>query len=158
MESEQQEHGILMNEIRYAQRITQRTARLYRRVGTFFTFSAILGGSGLASALAQNTPSWLILAGAIVLAATGAAALAIRPLEKAITNEQDLKRYTALESKALSMDANTLREELAKTREGDAAEIELLRDVAYNDVVIESGRADLKVSLSLPQKFISALA
>ena len=153
-----QEHGILMNEIRYAQRITQRTARLYRRLTTFFTFSAIIGGSGLASAMSAAAPEWLVFAGGALLACTGAAALAIRPLEKAILNEQDVKKYSTLETQAVSMDAPALRAELAKARESDAAEVELLRDVAYNDVVVESGRSDLASPLTLPQKLIAALA
>ena len=56
------------------------------------------------------------------------------------------------------MDAQALRAELAKARESDAAEVELLRDVAYNDVVVESGRSDLASPLTLPQKLIAALA
>lgn len=153
-----QEHGILINEIRYAQRITQRTARLYRRMATFFTFIAILGGGGLASAMSNAAPPWLAITGGALLAIAGAAALAIRPLEKAILNEQDVKKYSALATQAVPMDVPALRTALAKARESDIAEIELLRDVAYNDVVIESGRSDLQTTLTIPQRFIASLA
>jgi hypothetical protein len=153
-----QEHGILMNEIRYCQRITQRTARLYRRISTAFTFLAIIGGTGLATALSNTLPGWLVTAGGVLLACTGAASLAIRPLEKAILNEQDLKKYSILATEAVLMDVQSLKTALAKANETDVAEIELLRDVAYNDVVVESGRDDLKSPLSMSQKFISALA
>jgi hypothetical protein len=153
-----QEHGILMNEIRYAQRITQRTARFYRHLSTLFTFTAIIGGSGLATSIAGTFPHWIVLAGGVLLACTGAASLAIRPIEKAIINEQDYKKYAALETVAVSMPVNDLRMALAKARETDVAEIELLRDVAYNDVVIETGRPDLQSALTIPQKLIAALA
>lgn len=153
-----EKHAVLMNEIRYAQRITQRTARLYRRVATFLTFTAIVGSSGLATSLSTALPKWLVVVGAVLLACAGAAALAVRPLEKAILNEQDYKRYTALETQALGMDEAALAAALAKARESDAAEIELLRDVAYNDVVIESGRQDMATKLTTPQRLIAALA
>ncbi|MFD2298379.1 hypothetical protein QRO11_12135 [Paracidovorax citrulli] len=155
---EKEQHQILINEIRYAQRITQRTARLYRRVGTFLTFVGILGGSGMVASLSSKLPDGLVVAGGALLAVAGAAALAIRPLEKAIVNEQDLKKYTALESQAVAMDLSALKLALSKARETDVAEIELLRDVAYNDVVVESGRPDMRAPLNLPQKFIAALA
>ncbi len=57
-----------------------------------------------------------------------------------------------------SIDEDALRAALAKARETDVAEVELLRDVAYNDVVVESGRPDMQAPLSVPQKLISALA
>lgn len=153
-----EQHAILINEIRYAQRITQRTARLYRRAATFLTFTAILGGSGLATSMSATLPQWLVVAGGVLLACTAAAGLSVRPLEKAIMNEQDLRKYTALETQAVSMNVDALRAALSKARESDVAEIELLRDVAYNDVVIESGRPDMKAALNLPQRFIAALA
>ena len=151
-------HGILLNEIRYAQRITQRTARLYRRLGTFFTFMSVIGGGGLASSLSATSPYWLVLTGGIILAVTGAAALAIRPIEKAILNEQDVKKYANLEVDALGMDTQHLTVALAKARQSDVAEIELLRDVAYNDVVRESGHPEMASSLTLSQRFMATLA
>lgn len=152
------EKAILLNEIRYAQRITQRTARLYRRAATFLTFTAIIGGSGLATSMSATLPHWIVVLGGVLLAVAGAVGLAVRPLEKAILNEQDLKKYTQLETQAVSMSLEQLQAALAKARETDVAEIELLRDVAYNDVVTESGRSDMAASLTFPQRFIAALA
>ena len=157
-ENTTEQHAILMNEIRYAQRITQRTARLYRRAATFLTFTAVLGGSSLFASVSNHVPPVLVLVGAALLACAGAVGLAVRPLEKAILNEQDLKKYTQLETQSLGMDTATLRAALAKARETDVAEIELLRDVAYNDVVIESGNPQMQAHLSLSQRLIAALA
>lgn len=108
--------------------------------------------------MSNTAPEWLVFAGGALLACTGAATLAIRPLEKAILNEQDVKKYSTLETQAVSIDVSALRAALAKARESDVAEIELLRDVAYNDVVLESGRSDLQAKLNLPQRLIAALA
>lgn len=148
----------LMNEIRYAQRITQRTARLYRRASTVLTFLAILGGSSVAVSLSKSAPDWLAIAGTLAMAAAAAASLAVRPLEKAITNEQDLRKYTQLETLAVAMTLEQLQVALAKARETDAAEVELLRDVAYNDVVREIGREDTAIRLNLQQRLIASLA
>ena len=84
--------------------------------------------------------------------------VAIRPAEKAVANEVDVKRYAQLRSAAASMDEVALRTALHKARESDAAEVEPLRDVAYNDVVIEIGRAEFAVPLSNQQKILAALA
>lgn len=148
----------LMNEIRYAQRITQRTARLYRRASTVLTFLAILGGSSVAVSLSKSAPDWLAIVGTLAMAAAAAASLAVRPLEKAITNEQDLRKYTQLETLAVGMTLEQLQAALAKARETDAAEVELLRDVAYNDVVREIGRDDAAIHLNLQQRLIASLA
>lgn len=156
--TESEEHAVLLNEIRYAQRITQRTARLYRHLATVLTFLAILGGSGVFTTASTVFPQWVVLAGGLLLAVSGAVALSVRPLEKAILNEQDLKRYTQLATKAHGMDLATLRTELEKARESDAAEVELLRDVAYNDVVLEAGHPELKTALTFPQRVVAALA
>ena len=152
------EKAILLNEVRYAQRITQRAARLYRRAATLMTFIAIVGGSGLATSMSTTLPQWLVVCGGLLLAMAAAAGLAVRPLEKAILNEQDWKKYAMLETQAVPMDAAQLAAALAKARETDVAEIELLRDVAYNDVVVESGRPDMVAPLNLQQRFIAALA
>ena len=49
----------VLGEIRYAQRLAQRTARLYRRIQAFSTFLAILGGAGVMSAMSTRFPVWV---------------------------------------------------------------------------------------------------
>lgn len=149
---------ILLNEVRYAERLCLRTARLYRRAQTFGVFVTILSGSAAVAVLAQGANTALALASVITLGIFGAAMLAIRPAEKAVINETDAKRYTQLRTAALSMDETTLREALAKAREIDAPEVETLRDVAFNDVVTEVGRHDLAVPLSAHQRLLAVLA
>lgn len=148
----------LLDEARYAERLTQRTARLYRRVATFFTFLAVLGGSGTMAALSSSMPKWMSIGGAILLATTGAMALAIRPLEKAITNEADVRKYAALRTQGVAMDESQLEAALQKARETDAPEIELLRLVAFNDLLREIGRADMLEPLSTRQRLLETIA
>jgi len=151
-------HAILMGEIRYAERLTQRTARLYRRAATFCTFLAVVGGSGVISSLADQVPAWVSLAGVALLAVAGAAALAVRPLEKAVINEADMRKYSALRTQGLAMSEAELDAALQKARESDAAEVELLRDVAFNDLLVEIGREEMLQPLSAAQKLLGAMA
>lgn len=148
----------LLNEARYAERLCLRTARLYRRIGTAFTFASVLGGSGALTAMSGRFPDWIAISGACVLAIFGAVNLAVRPAEKAAANEADAKRYAGLRTASGGMDAATLREALNKAREADAMEIESLRDVAYNDIVHEIGRPEAAVRLRLHQRLLSAIA
>jgi len=150
----------LKGEIRYAIRLTQRTARLYRHIQTAGTFLAVLGGSGTISLLGSSVPVWVGMAGATLLAVSGAALVAIRPADKAAQNESDTRRYQTLMVKAQnkSVTDDQLAVALEEARQSDAPEIELLREVAYNDVVMELNRADELIPLSVIQKIMAALA
>lgn len=148
----------ILNEARYAERLCQRTARLYRRaqsVGVFFT---VLSGSAVMASAFDSVPRSVSLSAALAFAALGAAMLAVRPADKAAANEADVKRYAALRTQAASMSDEQLMVALQKARESDAPEVEPLRDVAYNDLVTEIGRADCTVPLTRRQKLLAALA
>jgi hypothetical protein len=148
----------LFNDIRYAERLSLRTARLYRRLHTAATFLTAIGGSAALSALAPAVPGWVSVAGAACLAAFGALSLTVRPAEKAAAAEADAKRYAQLRTAGRTMSAVELQAAVEKAREADAAEIEPLRDVAWNDVAREIGRADAVVQLTPQQKLLAALA
>jgi hypothetical protein len=148
----------LAHNARYAQRLCERTARLYRRMHTVSTFLGVISGSASASALALNTPPWIPVAGAIALAVVGAAHLAIRPAERAAQNEGDVRKYAELQAKALAMSDEEFAMAMAAARSTDVPEIEPLRDVAYNDVVAEVGRPDLQQPLHLAQRLLAAVA
>ena len=152
------DRAIIFSEIRYAERLCQRTARLYRHVQGFGTWLAVIGTSGTLAALANNIPNWVPIAGAIVLASTGAVLIAMRPADKAAISEADAKRYAALRTRGSGLDDKELRAALEEARQSDVAEFESLRDVAWNDVVQEVGHADKKVMLSMPQRFMAAIA
>ncbi|SFK75089.1 hypothetical protein SAMN05216302_101459 [Nitrosomonas aestuarii] len=148
----------LIGEIRYAIRLTQRTARLYRRVQTFGIFMSIIGGSAAIASIADNMPTWIAAIGAIFLTFAGAMLIAVRPADKAAQNEADARRYQLLMSHSTGMDAEQLYHALEETRIGDTSEIETLRNIAYNDVVIEINRPDALMELSMLQKILRTLA
>jgi hypothetical protein len=152
------ERAILLNEIRYAERLCQRTARLYRRLQAVGTFVAIAGGSAALLPLGMQLPPSVSAAGAAALALAAAALLAIRPADKAAANESDVRRYAKLRTDARGMDAAALRVALDKARESDTAEVEPLRDVAWNDLVREIGCEHDAVPLNPAQRLLAALA
>ena len=148
----------LISEIRYAIRLTQRTARLYRRIQTIGIFLSIIGGSVAMASLADGVPAWVTSTGGVLLSIAGAMLIAVRPADKAAQNESDVKRYQTLMTRAVRMDVNELVEALEEAHNGDAPEVESLREVAYNDVVLELNRPDVQIPLSPIQKILRSLA
>lgn len=148
----------LTRQIRYAVRLTQRTARLYRRIQTAGTFLSVIGGSATLSLLSQSLPDWIGIAGAGLLALAGAGLIAIRPADKAAQNESDARRYLALAAKAHELDDVALAAALEEAHQADCPEIESLRDVAFNDMVAEYGRVDAAVPLTPAQRLLSSIA
>lgn len=148
----------LIGEIRYAIRLTERTARLYRNIQTTGVFLGIVGGSATMASIANEIPAWITATGGILLAFAGAMLIAIRPADKAAQNEADAKRYRQLMTKTASMDEKELAQALEEAHTGDAPEIESLRAVAYNDMVLEINRPDAMIALSSMQKILRALA
>lgn len=151
-------HAVLLNEIRYAERLSLRTARMYRHVATVLTGLAVFGGTGVMASISETVPDLLRLTGGVLVALSASVGIAVRPLEKAIANEAEARKYAALRTKAIGMSAQQLEVELQKARETDVPEVEMLRDVVYNDVVTEVGRPDLCCTLNWAQKVIARLA
>ena len=148
----------LHSEIRYAIRLTERTARLYRKIQVTGYVLTILGGSAVVASIGKALPDWLTTAGAIVFAVAGALLISIRPADKVAQNESDARRYQALMAKAVSMSEPELEQALEEARLSGAPEIEPLRDVAYNDVAVECARPDVVVPLSPVQRLLAKLA
>ncbi|GAA4335872.1 hypothetical protein GCM10023144_29630 [Pigmentiphaga soli] len=148
----------LLGEIRYAQRLAQRTARLYRRIQAVGTFLAVLGGSGAMAGISNNIPPWISIAGGVLLAIYGAMTLSIRPADKAVPNEMDVKKYADLFAKAQALSMEEIRPLLAEARRSDAPEIESLRDIAFNDVAEELNRPDQQIKINWYQGFLQAIA
>lgn len=146
------------NEARYAQRLCQRTARLYRRADTAATFTGVLAGSAAVSAVVTAVPTWLPVSGALAFAAIAAAHLIVRPAEKAAMNDADARKYAELIAQAQQLDGDAFALALAKARASDVPEVEPLRDVAWNDVMGEIGRPELRMRLRVAQRVLAALA
>lgn len=148
----------LLSEIRYAIRLTQRTARFYRRIQSVGVFLSIVGGSATIAAVADGVPMWLTSSGSVMLTLAGAMLISVRPADKAAQNESDARRYQQLMARSVNMKDKELEQALEEAHIGDAQEIESLRDVAYNDTVIEIGRPEFAIPLSTKQQLLKFLA
>lgn len=148
----------LQAEVRYAQRLCQRTSRLYRRVQTTFTFLSILAGSGALVSISAQLPQVWILSSAIAFAAFAAINIAIRPAERVAQNDSDVRKYAALLAKSEGLEVGEIRKLIAEARQSDAPEVEPLRDIAFNDVMREINREDALIPLTPSQKFLGAIA
>jgi hypothetical protein len=148
----------VLNEIRYSERICERTARFYRHIQTTGVFLSILSGSATISAVSSSVPHWVSISGALILTITGAALIAIAPSEKAVANETDQRKYATLRAEAHQFTDDALIAALDKARQSDVAEIEAMRDIAFNDVVIEYGRSDCVHPLPLSKRILAVLA
>lgn len=133
----------ILNQIRYAERLCQRTARLYRRLQTVSTWLTVIGGSTVLTAFGSTLPHAVSFAGAAVFAVFGAVIVAVRPTEKAAANEADARKYAELRTRGVDMPDEDLERALLKARESDAPGIEPLRDVAWNDVAARSAARTL---------------
>lgn len=149
----------LLDEVRYAQRLCQRTARLYRRASTCFTFLSLVAGSGAIVTVSAQISLGATISLALTFAFFGAANFAMRPAEKIAANDADVRKYAVLLTKAVPIsDAAALQAMIAEARQSDTSEVEPLRDVAYNDVMIEINRRDALIPLSRTQRLLGALA
>ena len=92
------------------------------------------------------------------MACSGAALLTIKPAEKALLNDADVKRYQAIMSKVSLLDAIALESAIEEARLGDTFELEPLRNVAFNDVMIEINREDQLIKLNLTEMIMGSLA
>ena len=79
-------------------------------------------------------------------------------MEKAISNEADARKYALLRTQGLTLDDAQLEAALQKARESDVAEVELLREVAYSDLLVEIGREDMRTTLSGRQRLLEVIA
>jgi hypothetical protein len=150
------EHVQLKGEIRYAIRLAERSAPV-SLVQTVSTFFSILGGSAAFAAIADIFPKELSIGGACVAAVFGSGT-GCNPAGGQSSPEADLRRFQSLMARANSLDGNALEAAIEETRQGSAQEIEPLRDVAYNDVVLEFNRSDALIPLSPLRKILRVFA
>lgn len=145
-------------EIRYAIRLCQRTSRFYRRAQAVGIFISVIGGSAIFASAAQRLPAAVAIAGSCMLVIAGAGLIAMRPADKAAANEADIRRYQSLLTRLPSMPDDQLEAALEEAHQGDAPEIEPLRNVAYNDMAVEIGQPEYQIQLSLPERTMRLVA
>jgi hypothetical protein len=159
MSQQSPEYLVVQAEARYAARLTERTARMYRHIADTCAAIAFIGFSGTALQILDMVPRGYALAFAFVTILASAVLFITRPGDKAFQNECDSRRYKALLARAHDMSADEFALALKDAREQDCPqEVESLRHVAYNDTVREIGREDCVKKLTFRERVLDALA
>ena len=108
--------------------------------------------------LKTSTPGWLVTLIALIWAALHAAGQIMKPGERSALNLHDSRRYSRLRTRHRASKPSTIQRELDKLRETDTPEVESLRDIAWNDVMVESGNTSQVVKLSWFQHVLRYLS
>jgi len=149
----------LCSEIRYTQRLAQRSARLWWRIDAVGTLTFVLGSSVSVANFVKLLPPFIGASASVITILIATLMVCLRPAQKASLNEADVRKYDellVLERSGTS--TQKLAVLLAKAHQTDAPEIETLRDVAYNDVCSEINRADYACKLSVWQRTMAIMA
>lgn len=144
--------AILLNELRYAERVCERQARLYRRGQFVGGWLSIFGATATVGAVAAALPHWLQVTSSMIAVGLGVAFQLMRLGDKAAAIEAHAKGYAAARS------APDLAVALQAARAGSPPEVEALRNVCFNDVLREIGHQDLVVPLSAWERAVAAVA
>lgn len=145
--------------IRYAVRVLEHHASLWRRIDASVRFAALLAGSGAFAALAAENQAFSLGLG-IAFAVFQAIEFSIRPAEKVAASLSARKLYAALYADQSTLDDPAL--EIAYWRIVAADEVnvpDILKRIAYNDVLTERGDDESYLyTRTAWQRFLALLA
>jgi hypothetical protein len=145
-------------EARYCSRYNGLQARFYSRVQTAIRWALLIGGAASVGAVLGERPMLQAVAG-ITLAALAAIDILLKPGERAARFDAHRRRYDELDAGSRKLSRDELHARLSELqRESYEGEIELLRQPAFNDTMIENGRPDAVVEVSGPERFFAMLA
>lgn len=125
--------------LRYAGRVLERHARLWRRIDGAVRLAALMAGSSAIAALGAQNQSAAIGLG-LVFAALQAVEFALRPADAAARAMAMRRQYAQLLAREARLDGAALSEAYAELVAADDIVVsEALRRLAYNDVAQERG-------------------
>lgn len=125
--------------LRYAVRVLERHARLWRNVDNLVRLGSLLAGSGAIAALAAQSHA-LTLAAGVVFALLQGVEFALRPAEGAARSMAQRRPYADLLARQSELDDGAIDAGYQRIVADDEIVVpELLRYLAYNDVLAERG-------------------
>lgn len=139
------------------QRIAIRHERLNRRLRMLFSFLNLLGGSAAMAGAITSSPVIMGACG-ITLAAVSALDFVLSPAEKSWAFTQAAGDYANLRGRMDALPLDELDQQLRVLQAQPGEILESLRYVAYNDAMLEVGRADCMVPLGKWCRFMSVIA
>lgn len=131
-------HNTLFS-IRYAVRVLERYARYWRSVDALTRFASFMAGTAAIAALAATCQELTMLAG-VVFALLQGIEFVLRPAEKSALAMMQRRPYADLLAGEASHDDATLERGYQAIVAADELVISRpLKELAYNDVVVERG-------------------
>lgn len=126
-------------ELRYAIRVLERQARLWRRLDAMIRFFGLLSGTAAFAAITHASQN-LTLSFGILFAVLQAVEYTLTPSVKAAAAQYHAKQYAVILAEQSRITPEELRQKLLDVRAQDEIVVfEALRKLAYNDVAQEYG-------------------
>lgn len=146
--------------LRYAVRVLERQARLWRHIDGAFRMLAILSGSSALAAMLTQQASAISISGMVAFAVFQAVEFSAQPGLKAAEAWAERKPYLSIISKQSRLSDTELEQAYQDALEQDGVlAFESIRRLAYNDVTIEKGcAASALFPLNRWQRIVSILA
>jgi hypothetical protein len=144
-------------DVRYGARYAELNGRFYRRLGLFYGFVGIFGGTSVVVSV-QTTNAQVALWSGALIAACSILDQLIRPTEKAIDHETAKKRFADLDARSTSLSLEAIDAELRYLQAESPAGIESLSATAYNANLRSNGWTEEAIKRSLWQKLVALLA
>jgi hypothetical protein len=141
----------------YGRRFCHVESRLWGRIALLFSMIEMLAGTIAFGAWMSDKPTWLSTAG-LVVAITAAMNQLIAPRERALRNDFMREKFGAIILAAPTLPDAELAARVTALQNEPAPELEALRDPVYIQTAQELGWPHDPISLSVWQRFVSALA
>lgn len=125
--------------LRYAVRVLERLARMWSRIDAIIKMASLISGSSAFAALMSGNQTITLVAG-IAFAVLQAVEFALRPSDKAAESRATRKLYAHVIAAQAGLDDDALEQAYHDVvAEDDMIAPEVIRHLAYNDVVHERG-------------------
>lgn len=131
-------HDDLMFDVQYGHWYNLKCERLYRHVDLLLNITQLVGGSGAALAVVNESPGLLALVG-VALAFAAAVSLLVQPGAKAERHARAKAGYTRLLASGPAMQAAQLAERLADVRVDAPTGPAALQNPAFNAALRAAG-------------------
>ena len=129
----------LLFSIRYAVRVLERHSRMWSKTSNIIRFTSLLSGSAAIASLSATNNTLVIVSG-VIFACLQALEFALNPSNIATQSSVESQKYAMLMAYQKKYSKDDLEKEYGIISANDPIIIsDLLKEIAYNDVVLEQG-------------------
>lgn len=149
-------HDDLMFDVQYGHWYNLKCERLYHHIDLLLNITQLVGGSGAALAVVNQSPGLLALVG-VALAFAAAVSLLVQPGAKAERHARAKAGYTRLLASGLAMLPVQLAERLADVRVDAPTGLSALQNPAFNAALRAAGYAEGFAPITRVERAVDAL-